>query len=60
MLAADFHRIAGIQIRLKFTQQITVNSAGTYGVTLTNATNCSKTKTFTVTASGIATIDDIF
>ena len=40
-------------------QQITVNSAGTYSVTLTNATNCSKTKTFTVTASGIATITNI-
>lgn len=40
-------------------QQITVSTAGTYVVTLTNATNCSKTKTFTVTASGIATITNI-
>ena len=40
-------------------QQITVNSAGTYSVTLTNATNCSKIKTFTITASGIATITNI-
>lgn len=40
-------------------QQITVSTAGTYSVTLTNATNCSKTKTFTVTASGIATITNI-
>lgn len=41
------------------TQNITVDTAGTYIVTITNATNCSKTKTFTVTASGIATINDI-
>jgi len=41
------------------TQSITVDTAGTYIVTLTNANNCSKTKTFTVTASGIATINDI-
>lgn len=41
------------------TQQITVTSAGTYTVTLTNATNCSKDKTFTVYASGIATIEEI-
>ncbi|HLO73526.1 MAG TPA: choice-of-anchor L domain-containing protein [Flavobacterium sp.] len=41
------------------TQTITVDTAGTYIVTLTNANNCSKTKTFTVTASGIATINDI-
>ena len=41
------------------TQSITVDTAGTYIVTLTNANNCSKTKTFTVTASGIATINDV-
>ncbi len=41
------------------TQSITVDTAGTYVVTLTNATNCSKTKTFSVTASSIATINDI-
>lgn len=40
-------------------QTISVDSAGTYIVTLTNANNCSKTKMFTVTASGIATINDI-
>jgi gliding motility-associated-like protein len=40
-------------------QTISVDSAGTYIVTLTNGSNCSKTKTFTVTASGIATIEDI-
>jgi gliding motility-associated-like protein len=40
-------------------QTITVSNAGIYTVTITNATNCSKTKTFTVTASGIATIEDI-
>lgn len=41
------------------TQTITVDTAGTYIVTLTNANNCSKTKTFNVTASGIASINDI-
>ncbi|WP_297868067.1 T9SS type B sorting domain-containing protein [uncultured Flavobacterium sp.] len=44
----------------QFTQQITVNSGGSYEVTVTNSFNCSKTKTFTVEASGIATIEDIF
>lgn len=43
----------------QFTQQITVNSGGIYEVTLTNALNCSKTKTFTIEASGIATIEEI-
>lgn len=43
----------------QFTQQITVNSGGSYEVTVTNSFNCSKTKTFTVEASGIATIEDI-
>lgn len=43
----------------QFTQQITVNSGGSYEVTATNSFNCSKTKTFTVEASGIATIEDI-
>ena len=43
----------------QFTQQITVNSGGIYEVTVTNALNCPKTKTFTVTASGIATIENI-
>lgn len=43
----------------QFTQQITVNSGGIYEVTLTNASNCSKIKTFTIEASGIATIEDI-
>ena len=32
----------------QFTQQITVNSGGSYEVTVTNSFNCSKTKTFTV------------
>lgn len=41
------------------TQTITVANPGTYSVLLTNASNCSKTKTFTVTPSGIATINDI-
>ncbi|RAK22573.1 gliding motility-associated-like protein [Flavobacterium aquaticum] len=43
----------------QFTQQITVNSGGIYEVTVTNALNCPKTKTFTIEASGIATIEDI-
>nr|WP_284698681.1 choice-of-anchor L domain-containing protein [Flavobacterium lacisediminis] len=44
---------------IQTSQQITVSSGGTYIVTVTNATNCSKTKTFNITASGIATIEDI-
>jgi gliding motility-associated-like protein len=40
-------------------QSITVDTAGTYIVTLTNANNCSITKTFTVTSSGIATINQL-
>jgi len=43
----------------QFSQQITVNSGGIYEVTVTNALNCSKIKTFTIEASGIATIDEI-
>jgi gliding motility-associated-like protein len=43
----------------QFTQQITVNSGGIYEVTVTNALNCSDTKTFTIEASGIATIEEI-
>ena len=43
----------------QFTQQITVNSGGIYEVTVTNALNCSKTKIFTIEASGIATIEEI-
>lgn len=43
----------------QFTQQITVNSGGIYEVTVTNALSCTKTKTFTVEASGIATIEAI-
>lgn len=43
----------------QFTQQITVNSGGIYEVTVTNALNCPKTKTFTIEVSGIATIENI-
>jgi len=43
----------------QFTQQINVNSGGIYEVTVTNAFNCSKTKTFTIETSGIASIEDI-
>jgi gliding motility-associated-like protein len=41
------------------TQTINVASAGTYIVTITNADGCSKTKTFTVINSQIATITNI-
>ena len=41
------------------TQTITISNPGNYTVTLTNASNCTKTKTFTVTASGVATIQNI-
>lgn len=41
------------------TQTITVANPGNYSVTLTNASNCTKTKNFTVTASGIAIIQNI-
>lgn len=44
---------------IETTQSIMVDTPGTYIVTLTNANNCSKTKTFIVTASGIATINNI-
>lgn len=43
----------------QFSQQIIVNSGGIYEVTVTNALNCSKTKTFNIEASGIATIEEI-
>ena len=41
------------------TQTITVANPGNYSVTLTNTSNCTKTKNFTVTASGVATIQNI-
>lgn len=41
------------------TQTITVDQAGTYIVTVTNANDCPADKTFFVAASGIATITDI-
>lgn len=44
---------------IETTQSIMVDTPGTYIVTLTNANNCSKTKTFIVTASGISTINNI-
>lgn len=43
----------------QFTQEISVTSGGTYEVILTNALNCSKTKTFTVETSSIAFIEEI-
>lgn len=44
---------------IQTTQTITVGAAGTYTVTCTNTDNCSKTKTFTVVNSEIATITNI-
>uniref|UniRef100_UPI00404808ED PKD domain-containing protein n=1 Tax=Flavobacterium sp. TaxID=239 RepID=UPI00404808ED len=38
---------------------LVVNNEGVYSVVVTNATNCSRTRTIAVTASDIATIDDI-
>jgi len=38
---------------------LTVNTEGIYTVTVTNMSNCSRTRTITVTASDIATINDI-
>jgi gliding motility-associated-like protein len=38
---------------------LTVNIEGSYTVEVTNAQNCSKTRTITVTASNIATIENI-
>ncbi len=43
----------------QYTQQITVNSGGTYEVTITNTFNCSKIKTFIVETSGTASIEEI-
>ncbi|MBD3723859.1 MAG: T9SS type B sorting domain-containing protein [Flavobacteriaceae bacterium] len=41
------------------TSSISVTSAGTYSVILTNANSCTQTKTFTVIGSQIATLIDI-
>jgi gliding motility-associated-like protein len=38
---------------------LTVNTEGSYTVVVTNTQNCSKTRTITVTASNIATIENI-
>ena len=38
---------------------LTVNIEGNYTVVVTNAQNCSKTRTITVTASNIATIENV-
>ncbi|MES2863943.1 MAG: choice-of-anchor L domain-containing protein [Bacteroidota bacterium] len=40
-------------------QSITVSNAGTYIVTITNSNNCTKTKTFTIVNSEVATIVNI-
>ena len=40
-------------------QNITISTAGTYIVTITNAAGCSKTKTFTVVNSEVATITNV-
>ena len=41
------------------TQSIQVTAPGTYRVNIENAANCTKTKTFTVIGSEIATLDNI-
>ena len=41
------------------TSSIQVSTPGTYSVTITNNSNCTKVKTFTVIGSEIATIDNI-
>lgn len=43
----------------EITYAINVNQVGTYNVTVTNATGCSKSKAITIEASNIATINDI-
>ncbi|MBC5833387.1 T9SS type B sorting domain-containing protein [Flavobacterium sp. F372] len=44
---------------IQTSQSITVSNSGTYIVTITNAVGCSKTKTFTVVTSEVATITNI-
>lgn len=44
---------------IQTSQTITVSDAGTYIVTITNADGCTKTKTFTVVNSEVATITNI-
>lgn len=44
---------------IQTSQTITVSDAGTYTVTITNADGCTKTKTFTVVNSEVATITNI-
>ena len=56
---SGFSSYTWITTPVETTQSITVDTPGTYIVTLTNSNNCSKTKTFTVTTSGIATINDV-
>jgi gliding motility-associated-like protein len=41
------------------TYNIEINETGTYNVTVTNASGCSKSRTITVEATNIATIDNI-
>ena len=44
---------------IQLSQTISVSDAGTYIVTITNSDNCTKTKTFTIVNSQIATITNI-
>jgi gliding motility-associated-like protein len=44
---------------IQTSQTITVSNAGTFTVTITNADGCSKTKTYTVVNSEVATITNI-
>ena len=44
---------------VQISQTISVSSAGTFTVTITNAAGCTKTKTFTVVNSEVATITNV-
>jgi gliding motility-associated-like protein len=49
----------GIQISTATSYSLTVNSEGLYTVEVKNAQNCTRTRTITVTASNIATIENV-
>ena len=49
----------GILLNSETNYNLTVNTAGTYTVEVANISNCSRTRTITVVASNIATIDNV-
>ena len=49
----------GILIPIATNYSLTVNSEGVYNVEVKNAQNCTRTRTITVTASNIATINNV-